>query len=109
MLQKMKPAAFAARPASGTVHPDGREDNAGKKSRQVVRATLIGSGAQSCVWITREGPAWLVIAREHGWLHGSYCDALEDARWLSKNLDLPIRRAAITTRLIDDELAGAAS
>jgi hypothetical protein len=47
----------------------------------------------ACVWITREGPAWLVIAREHGWLHGDYPAALGDARWLSKNLGLPIRRA----------------
>jgi hypothetical protein len=48
----------------------------------------------SCIFITREGPAWLVLAREHGWLHADYRSALSDARWLAKNLRLPIRRAA---------------
>ena len=48
----------------------------------------------ACDWVTREGPAWLVVAREHGWLHGDYHAALADARWLSENLGLPIRRAA---------------
>jgi hypothetical protein len=40
----------------------------------------------------RGGDGWLVLARGHGWLHGSHSDALEDANWLSRNLgDLPIR------------------
>jgi len=45
------------------------------------------------VWIVREGPAWLVLARGHGWLHGDYNAALADALWLSKNLGLAVRRA----------------
>jgi hypothetical protein len=51
----------------------------------------------SCVWITREGPAWLVIApSSHGWLHGDHHTARADAEWLAQNLGgLPIRcRAA---------------
>jgi hypothetical protein len=35
--------------------------------------------------------AWLVLARNHGWLHGSYLAALTDARWLACNLGLTIR------------------
>jgi hypothetical protein len=46
------------------------------------------------VWITQEGPAWLVLAREHGWLFGSRHEADAEARWLAANLDLPIRSAA---------------
>lgn len=34
----------------------------------------------------RDGEGWLVVARGHGWLHGSRSDALEDARWLGRNL-----------------------
>jgi hypothetical protein len=44
-----------------------------------------------CVWLTREGPAWLVLARGHGWLHGCYESALTDARWLAQNLGFTIR------------------
>jgi hypothetical protein len=46
----------------------------------------------ACVWLLREtSGAWLVLAREHGWLHGSYFAALADAQWLARNLGLPIR------------------
>jgi hypothetical protein len=43
------------------------------------------------VWITREGPAWLVLAGEHGWQHGSRDAADEDAAWMARNLGLPVR------------------
>lgn len=46
------------------------------------------------IWITREGPAWLVLAREHGWLFGSHSEAEVEARWLAANLGLPIRNVA---------------
>jgi hypothetical protein len=39
----------------------------------------------------RAGDGWLVLARDHGWLHGDRRAALEDARWLSRNFHLPIR------------------
>jgi hypothetical protein len=45
----------------------------------------------ACVWIMREGAAWLVRAGAHGWLHGSHYEALADAYWLSRNLGLPVR------------------
>ena len=34
---------------------------------------------------------WLVLARGHGWLHGSRAEALADAQWLAWNLGLPVR------------------
>jgi hypothetical protein len=43
------------------------------------------------VWITREGPGWLVLAGEHGWLLGSRHEADRDAAWLGRNLGLPVR------------------
>lgn len=47
------------------------------------------------IWLLREtSGGWLVLAREHGWLHGEYDDALDDARWLARNLGLPIRLRA---------------
>jgi hypothetical protein len=46
----------------------------------------------ACVWLVREANgAWLVLARDHGWLHDSYLAALTDARWLARNLGLSIR------------------
>jgi hypothetical protein len=42
------------------------------------------------VRIAREGPAWLVICRDHGWLHGSRADAAADTRWLANNHGVPI-------------------
>jgi hypothetical protein len=41
----------------------------------------------------RDG-GWLVLAREHGWLHGDLASAVEDARWLSENLSLPLKSYA---------------
>jgi hypothetical protein len=46
------------------------------------------------VWLLRGHEGWLVLAREHGWLHGSRSAALEDALWLAGNLGLPIREPA---------------
>ena len=43
------------------------------------------------IWITREGPAWFVLAGENGWLHGSRGEADRDAQWLARNLGLPVR------------------
>jgi hypothetical protein len=34
----------------------------------------------------RNGAGWLAIAGAHGWLFGSRTEALEDARWLARNL-----------------------
>jgi hypothetical protein len=45
------------------------------------------------VWVMREGIAWLV-AGDHGWLFGSREEANRDARWLARNLGLPIRAVA---------------
>jgi hypothetical protein len=46
----------------------------------------------ACVRLLRETDgAWLVLAYEHGWLHGDRCAALADAQWLGRNLGLPVR------------------
>jgi hypothetical protein len=45
------------------------------------------------VVVTREGAAWLVIAGANGWLHGDRHSALQDARWLSRNFNIPIHEA----------------
>jgi hypothetical protein len=44
----------------------------------------------------REAPegGWLVLAREHAWLHGDVRSASIDAQWLSENLALPVRKAS---------------
>jgi hypothetical protein len=47
------------------------------------------------VWLLQASEGgWLVLARGHGWLHGSRLDALADARWLAHNLGYPIRELA---------------
>jgi len=45
----------------------------------------------AAVWILEHDGAWLVLARDHGWLHGDRRSALAAAYWLSSNLDLPVR------------------
>jgi hypothetical protein len=47
--------------------------------------------APFAVHVTREDAAWLVLVGAHGWLFGSHFDAHAEARWLSKNLALPIQ------------------
>jgi hypothetical protein len=39
----------------------------------------------------KDGDGWLTIAGAHGWLFGSLADARLEARWLARNLGLPIR------------------
>jgi hypothetical protein len=39
----------------------------------------------------RHGDGWLAIARGHGWLFGSILEARAEARWLARNLRLPVR------------------
>jgi hypothetical protein len=39
----------------------------------------------------RDGNGWLAIAGAHAWLFGTLADARAEARWLARNLDLPIR------------------
>jgi hypothetical protein len=46
------------------------------------------------VWLTRDGPAWLVLANGNGWVHGSSRAADDDARWVAGNLGLPVRETA---------------
>jgi hypothetical protein len=46
----------------------------------------------ACIRLMREASgAWLIIALEHGWLHGDRRAAVADARWLACNLGLPVR------------------
>jgi hypothetical protein len=47
--------------------------------------------ASFAVWLSKTADGWLVLARGHGWLHGDAAGAFLDARWLSRNLGLPIR------------------
>ena len=42
------------------------------------------------VRIAREGPAWLVICRDHGWLHGSRVEATADAMLIARGFDVPV-------------------
>jgi hypothetical protein len=61
----------------------------------MTASTIIRFPARHAViWIAREGPAWIVLARSHGWIHSDYASALADAKWLAKNFGFPIRRAA---------------
>jgi hypothetical protein len=48
--------------------------------------------------ILREGEAWLVRARAHGWLHGSYDAARADAEWLANNFGVGIADGAQVPR-----------
>jgi len=43
----------------------------------------------------RNGDGWLAIAGAHGWLCGSITEARAQARWLARNLGLPIREEAV--------------
>jgi hypothetical protein len=45
----------------------------------------------AAVWILNDEGAWLVLAGSNGWLHGDRSAAFEDAQWLARNLQLPIR------------------
>jgi hypothetical protein len=49
-----------------------------------------------CIWLLRKTDGtWTVLAGNHGWVHGDYHAAREDARWLAQNLGLPVRLANV--------------
>jgi hypothetical protein len=61
-------------------------------SAQIIRfpvrnaaAIFISEAAEGC---------WLVLARDHGWLHGDRRSAIVDAQWLAWKLGLPVREAS---------------
>jgi hypothetical protein len=37
-----------------------------------------------------EDTAWLVICRDHGWLHGSHHEALADAEWIARGFGVAV-------------------
>jgi hypothetical protein len=39
----------------------------------------------------RDGGGWLTLVGSHGWLYGSLTEARLEARWLARNLNLPVR------------------
>jgi hypothetical protein len=45
----------------------------------------------ACVWLLLDCDGWLVLARDHGWIHDDYYSALADAQWMARNLGLPVR------------------
>jgi hypothetical protein len=57
----------------------------------ILRFPLRRAGAAVLVCREHDGAGWLVLARDHGWLHGDRRSALADAHWLRRNLGLPIR------------------
>jgi hypothetical protein len=49
----------------------------------------------AAVFVLNTADGWLVLVpRGHGWLHGDRRSALQDAQWLARNLELPIRGIA---------------
>jgi hypothetical protein len=41
-----------------------------------------------------DGPAWLVLTHDHGWLHGSFDAAISDARQLAEHFGVSVRSSA---------------
>jgi len=54
-----------------------------------------------CIEVLRDDEAWLVRVGEHGWLHGSFADAIADAAWLANNL---VATITILTNLQPQEI-----
>ena len=42
------------------------------------------------VRVEREGPAWLVTCRSHGWLHGSHHEAVTDAKAIARGFGVVV-------------------
>jgi hypothetical protein len=45
------------------------------------------------VTICREDEAWLVVARDHGWLHGSHREAVADAEQIARGFGVVVVHA----------------
>lgn len=45
------------------------------------------------VRIERAGPAWLVICRDHGWLHAGYREAIEEAKAIARGFGVVVKVA----------------
>ena len=40
--------------------------------------------------VERDGPAWLVVCRKHGWLHGDRRSAIAEAKMLARGFGVGI-------------------
>jgi hypothetical protein len=45
----------------------------------------------AAVLVFQADDGWLALAGSHGWLFGSRAEALQEASWLARNLNLPVR------------------
>jgi hypothetical protein len=47
------------------------------------------------VHILRDGEAWLVVCRDHGWLHSNINDAIDDAAEIADGFAVQVKVNAI--------------
>ena len=47
------------------------------------------------VRVERDGPAWLVTCRSHGWLHGSHHEAVTDAKAIARGFGVVVNHSPI--------------
>jgi hypothetical protein len=45
------------------------------------------------VRVIREGRLWLVVCRDHGWLHADHSDAMEDAEAIAEGFGVSVSEA----------------
>jgi hypothetical protein len=58
---------------------------------QIIRFPKRGPFA---VHVVGDGAAWLVVCRDHGWLHGNFVDAFNDAVAVAASFGVAVRVAA---------------
>ena len=50
--------------------------------------------APFAVRVEREGPAWLVVCRDHGWLHADHLDAIAEANEIARGFGVAVKVAS---------------
>ena len=53
-----------------------------RSTAAISSATHLPARRFAAVRVVRYEDTWLVLAGEHGWLHGDRGDALADAQWI---------------------------
>jgi hypothetical protein len=57
---------------------------------RILRFPPRGRFSPFAVHVVREAPAWLVLCRSHGWLHGSYREAIREAREIARGFGVVV-------------------
>jgi hypothetical protein len=95
MTQKRRPIGGAshfhlARLRAGSRDVATRDPDGSRLCRMTAKIISFPPRAPLVVRVEREGPAWIVICHDHGWLHGDFPQEKNDAEEIAEGFGFAV-------------------